>query len=215
MNEPSKEHQQVHVESSVMDKYVGAYRTNEYVIMTVKRDGDHLVMQMTGQGPVPHFPQSDTEYFAKIIDATISFVLNAQGHTTALVLHQGGRDRTMPRIDASTAEKIEAMTEAKVRNQTPTPGSDAALKRLIAGLESGNPNYSEMSPELAEATRDQLPRLHAGLTRMGGVQSLQFLGVGNQGWDTYSVRYERGSSIWRISLTSDGQIYGALVTSGP
>lgn len=72
-----------------------------------------------------------------------------------------------------------------------------------------------MGDELAEATKDQLPRLHEGLTRMGALRSLQFVGAGSQGWDVYSARHECGSSIWRIALGNDGRIYGALVSSGP
>lgn len=71
-------------------------------------------------------------FVAKIVNATIAFVADARGDTTALILHQGGRDRTMQRIDAATAEAIEAAMEAKLRHQTPTPGSKAARQHLGA-----------------------------------------------------------------------------------
>jgi hypothetical protein len=72
-----------------------------------------------------------------------------------------------------------------------------------------------MSPELAKATREQLPQLEAGMKQLGAVQSVEFRGVGNQGWDAYDVRQEHGLSRWKISLGADGIIAGALVSKGP
>ena len=50
---------------------------------------------------------------------------------------------------------------------------------------------------------------------LGPVQSVEFRGVGNRGWDMYDVRQENGSSQWRIALGADGIITGALVTAAP
>jgi hypothetical protein len=86
---------------------------------------------------------------------------------------------------------------------------------LIEGIRTGKPNFSEMSPELAKATREQLPSLEAGMKQLGAVQSIEFRGVGNQGWDSYDVRQEHGLSQWKIALGTDGIIAGALVSTGP
>ena len=59
----------------------------------------------------------------------------------------------MPRVDAAVAEQINANIEAKIQSQSATPGSEAALRRLIAGHISGNPDYAQLSPELAKAAR--------------------------------------------------------------
>ena len=48
--------------------------------------------QATGQGKVEIFPSSPTEFFLKVVDAQITFVKDASGAVTQLVLHQGGRD---------------------------------------------------------------------------------------------------------------------------
>jgi hypothetical protein len=72
-----------------------------------------------------------------------------------------------------------------------------------------------MSPELADVTRKQLPRLKSAADHFGSVQSVKFHGVGNQGWDVYDVQYEYGTAQWRIVLADDGRVAGALVTAGP
>ena len=48
--------------------------------------------QATGQSKVEIFPSSPTEFFLKVVDAQITFVKDASGAVTQLVLHQGGRD---------------------------------------------------------------------------------------------------------------------------
>jgi hypothetical protein len=95
------------------------------------------------------------------------------------------------------------------------PGSEAALRRLIAGILVGQPNYAEMTPDLAAVTRQQLPKLEALVQGFGAVQSVQFQGVGQAGWDSYEVKQQHGSTLWRLSLDSSGIIDGALVTLAP
>jgi bla regulator protein blaR1 len=106
---------------------------------------------VSGQGPVEIFPSSETEFFAKLVKAQIVFSTDAQGHATALTLHQNGHTITAPRMDDQTAQQIEDHLTARVQSQTPQPGSEAALRQLVAGLQSGNPNYDKMTPELAKS----------------------------------------------------------------
>ena len=84
---------------SVLDKYLGKYELTPDFILTVTRMGDHLVVQATGQGPLPFFAESQTEFFARLIDAQITFVTDVKGETTGLVLHQGGRDLPAKRLN--------------------------------------------------------------------------------------------------------------------
>jgi bla regulator protein blaR1 len=203
------------LDSAVLDRYSGDYQLAPSAVLAVTREGNHLFAQLTGQRKAEIFAQSESEFFYKIVKAQISFESDAEGRTTGLVLHQNGVNITGPRIDTAVAQQIAAATTAKIQSQTATPGSEAALRRLIAGISSGKPNFAEMSPALANATRQQLPQLEASMTHLGAVQSVEFHGVGNQGWDIYDVKQEHGSSQWRIALGADGIITGALVTAGP
>jgi len=63
-----------------------------------------------------------------------------------------------------------------------------------------------MSPGLATVTRQQLPQLKASIDKLGAVQSVTFKGVGPGGADIYEVKFEHGSTEWRIMLESDGKI---------
>ena len=137
---------QVDVPATVLDGYTGTYQFLDNAIMTITRTGNQLFAQLTGQTAVEIYPASDTEFFYKLVKARISFVPDTQGQVTSLVLHQNGNDMPMPRVDATTAEQIQANLQAKIQSQSATPGSEAALRRLIAGQISGNPNFNEMSP---------------------------------------------------------------------
>jgi hypothetical protein len=208
-------HQEIALDTKVMQGYVGTYQFGESAVLTVTWDGTGLFAQLTGQPTFQIYPQSAAEFFYKVVNAQISFLTDPQGAVSSLILHQNDRNITMPRIDPAVARQIATNTAAKVQSQTPTPGSEAALRRLIAGIVSGKPNYGEMSPELAEATRQQLSMLQPGIAGLGAVRSVAFQGVGNAGWDIYAVEQEHGSTQWRIALRSDGIISGALVTMGP
>ena len=207
--------QEVAVAAADLDRNVGSYKMGEEAVLAVTRTGSQLLAQLTGQPAIPIYPQSDSEFFYKVVDAQISFLVDAQGQVNALVLHQNGQNITMLRIDAAVAQQIAVNIAAKVHGQAPTPGSEAALRRLIAWNTAGNPDYSQMSPELAQATREQLPQIKLAMAHFGAVQSVQFRGVGNMGWDIYEVQHEHGVVQYRIALASNGIITGALMTAGP
>jgi len=208
--------QEFAVDAAILDLYVGFYQLNDNAVFTVTRDANHLIARLTGQSAVPIHAQSDTEFFAKVVDAQISFIPGAKGHAaSSLILHQGGADMPMQRIDGATAQEIARKAAERMKRQSASPGTEAALRRLIDGIVSGKPNYDEMSSGLADATRQQLPNLQPGLAELGAVQSAGFLGVGAQGEDVYSVRHDNGASHWRIALDSQGKISTAWVTPGP
>ena len=63
--------------------------------------------------------------------------------------------------------------------------------------------------QLAQTLRLQLPLLQRLAEDFGAFRSLEFRGVGNDGWDVYGVHRERGASQWRILLSKDGKIVSA------
>ena len=80
------------VDPSIYDAYVGEYQLAPTFTITVARAGNRLLAQATGQPQVELFPESETKFFLRVVDAQITFVRNEQGQVTGLILHQGGRD---------------------------------------------------------------------------------------------------------------------------
>jgi D-alanyl-D-alanine-carboxypeptidase/D-alanyl-D-alanine-endopeptidase len=204
--EPPKEHKEVTVDPKIFDNYVGSYQLAPAVIMTISRDAERLFSQLTGQPKIQLFPEGERRFFVKEVDAQWTFDTDAQGHATQAILHQNGRDMAAKRIDEAQAAALLAALAKRVKDQTQAPGSEAALRRDIEELRLGQPKYELMSPALADTTRQQLPQLKAILAELGAVQSVTFKGVGPGGADIYEVKFEHGSTEWRIMLESDGKI---------
>ena len=72
-----------------------------------------------------------------------------------------------------------------------------------------------MPRRLAKAVREQLSRSTLLYKQLGAVQAVEFRGVGNMGWDIYDVRFEHGMAQYRILLSKEGIITGALMQMGP
>lgn len=208
-------HKQIAVDAGILQNYVGAYKLSDNVVLTVTLVGDQLTAKLTGQPTVPIFPETETQFFYKVVEAQLTFVRDAQGQTTSAILHQNGQTIAMPRLSEAAAAEIEQRLQARIKSDTPAPGSKAALSRLIDGLMSGHPDYSAMSPRMAEVIRQQMERLHSTVSQLGPVKSYQFLGVNSNGADVYDVRQERGVLHWTIATGQDGKIVGAFVTFGP
>jgi hypothetical protein len=208
------ERREIRVEGAILDRYAGFYRLSGGAVMTISRDGDQLISRLTGQPTVRLYAESKTEFFAKVINAQISFIADASGRAEALVLHQNGRDVPMKRIDATEAQRIEDLIAERLKSQLPSPGTEPALRRLIEGLRRGKPNYEDMGPVVAEATRHQLSSLHKDVSEAGPIQSIRFVGVGDGGVDVFAVQHEHRVLYWRIGLDSDGRISTAWISPG-
>lgn len=83
---------EVHVERSILQNYVGNYELTPTFSIVFTLEGDQLISQATGQGKLPVFPQSDTLFFAKAVDAQVEFFKDEKGNVAYMVLHQGGSD---------------------------------------------------------------------------------------------------------------------------
>lgn len=133
------------------------------------------------------------------------------GHLT---LHQNGHDMTAKRLNDVEAKKVTdaaAEFEKRFKDQTATPGSEAAVRRMIEEVRLAKPNYDLLSPGLASATRQQLPELQAMIIGLGALQSVTFKGVGPGGADIYQLKFEKGSLDFRIWLGPDGKTENASV----
>ena len=204
------ERKEMTVDPAVLARYVGAYRMAAGGDMLITLEGGQLNSQLTGQGVVPLFPESETTFFPKVVNAQIEFpATGPQGKATQLTLHQNGRDMVATRLDDAEFKRIAdtaAAVAKRFKDQTQTPGTEAALRRDIEELRLGEPKYELMSAALGNVTRQQLPQLKATITQLGAVQSVTFKGVGPAGADIYEVKFEHGSTEWRIMLESDGKV---------
>ncbi|MGO8790184.1 MAG: serine hydrolase [Terriglobia bacterium] len=114
-----KEHKEITVDPKIFDGYVGRYQLAPNFILTVTREGDQLFTQATGQPKVQVFPESQRDFFLKVVDAQITFETDANGRATSLTLHQNGANMPAKRIEgeappAAPAEHKEITVDPKL-----------------------------------------------------------------------------------------------------
>ncbi|MGI0133354.1 MAG: DUF3471 domain-containing protein, partial [Candidatus Micrarchaeaceae archaeon] len=89
--EQSKTPKTVSLSPEALQKFVGTYQITSGFAMVITREGDQLKEQATGQPAFPLFPESKTVFYLKVVKAQISFVTDAKGNVTGLILNQNGR----------------------------------------------------------------------------------------------------------------------------
>lgn len=87
------------VDPKVLDAYVGRYEVRTGMVLTVTREGDHLLAQPTGQPRLEILPASETEFFLKVVDARLTFVKDADGKVTHVILYQGKHEEKAKRLE--------------------------------------------------------------------------------------------------------------------
>jgi serine-type D-Ala-D-Ala carboxypeptidase/endopeptidase len=96
--QPFKIRRTVAVDPKVLETYVGTYESPTAVRGTIRLEGDHLSGQVTGQPELRFYPESQTEFFCRMVDVQLTFTRDDQDRVTGLVLHQGGRDIGVNRV---------------------------------------------------------------------------------------------------------------------
>ena len=129
-------------------------------------------------------------------------VADAAGQCREIVL-PGQRTRF---VTLGPAQSGEGLDRAPGRRSAPMPGSEEALRRYIDAMTRGEPNYDQMTPEIAAASREQFALNHAILGKLGTLRAMSFRGVTPLDTDIYMAYFAGGMAEWRIGLTKDGKI---------
>ena len=86
--------------------------------------------------------------------------------------------------------------------------TESALRRAIAEIASGNPDYSRMTTVLAGNIRQQLPQMAAIFKSWGDIRSITFKETDVSRGDVYDITFATGAAEFNIGLTPDGKIAG-------
>jgi hypothetical protein len=81
------------VDRALLQKYAGQYTLVPLVAtLTVTCEDDRLFAQLTGQQRFRIYPESDSKFYYRVVDAQITFECDAEGKVQRLILHQNGKD---------------------------------------------------------------------------------------------------------------------------
>ena len=93
-----KEKALVKVSPEIYDLYVGEYQLAPEILLTITREDSRLFARQMGGDKVEIHPESETTFFTIEEDAQVTFVKNAQGEVTELVLKVEGQQMTAKKI---------------------------------------------------------------------------------------------------------------------
>ena len=95
---PPSPHAAIALSASALAPFVGVYELTPGLQLDVRAADGALDIKSTVGTERRLFPSSANDFFAKDVDAQITFVRDASGVVTGLVLHQMGRDRPARKV---------------------------------------------------------------------------------------------------------------------
>jgi CubicO group peptidase (beta-lactamase class C family) len=75
---------------NTLRQYVGKYRLDAKRILAITFNDGKLFLQVTGQGKLEIFPETETDFFLKVVDAQLTFHKDETGQVSKVVVHQNG-----------------------------------------------------------------------------------------------------------------------------
>lgn len=108
-----------------------------------------------------------------------------------------GRQTRFHNVEAAN---LGARPGRAARRAVPIANGEEMLRRYIEGVGRGQPDYEQMTSEVADITRQQLPFDQAILARLGALRAVSFRGVTALDSDIYVAQFANGSAEWRIGV---------------
>lgn len=90
---------EVTLPAAELERVVGRYELLPNLTLTLERQGEGLVAQLTGQPAFPIFPEAPLEYFWRVVDAQLRFTADESGRVTGVVLTQNGQQLAGKRLE--------------------------------------------------------------------------------------------------------------------
>ncbi|UUO07790.1 serine hydrolase [Blastopirellula sp. J2-11] len=92
---------QLEVAPAKMQRLAGKYQLAPGAVFTVSVQDDKLLVGLTGQPMLRVYPRSETVWFYKVVDATLTFQVNDSGRSVSVELFQNGVRQTAKRVEKS------------------------------------------------------------------------------------------------------------------
>lgn len=93
------QHTAVEVDPTIYEKYVGRYQLTREIELTVTTEAGHLFLQATNGPRFEVFPESETDYFATVVNLQLHFQVGADGNVTGLTVLESGQELQLEKIE--------------------------------------------------------------------------------------------------------------------
>ncbi|GAB4014930.1 hypothetical protein GCM10028773_03190 [Spirosoma koreense] len=85
-----KNRKTIRLDENILSQYVGKYRLDPKRILSITLEKGTLFLQVTGQDKFEIYPETETDFFLKAVDAQLTFHKNEVGQVSQVVVHQNG-----------------------------------------------------------------------------------------------------------------------------
>jgi CubicO group peptidase (beta-lactamase class C family) len=82
----------VKVDPAILSTYAGVYEIAPTFSITITLENGQLMEQTNNQRKFPLFPESQSKFFMKVVDAQLEFFTTDAGQVSHLILHQNDHD---------------------------------------------------------------------------------------------------------------------------
>lgn len=89
---PIPVHNEIQLEVGILERYLGVYEIQPGFDIAITLEDNKLMSQATGQQKFQIFPESQTKFFLKVVDAQIEFIESDNGNFESFILYQGGQE---------------------------------------------------------------------------------------------------------------------------
>jgi len=137
---------------------------------------------------------------------TVTF-RNARAPFVVAPLDENGKVSGLSFTPPAASPSVGPETVRRIRDNRPGPGAEAAVRKWLAALEAGRPNYEDMAPSLADIARLQWPRDSRRIKAFGPLKRVRFVRVTPQGRDVYEADFQNNRIEVTIGpLDADGKV---------
>jgi CubicO group peptidase (beta-lactamase class C family) len=88
----------IRVDLHTYDAYLGQYQLADGTVLTISKNGSHLLIQQTGNDKIELYAESSARFFTKAIDLELMFVTGDDGKVTRMEIYQDGQTLVAKKI---------------------------------------------------------------------------------------------------------------------
>lgn len=131
-----KPYEVITLDAAKLQSYVGRYQVNPDRVLTLKSEGNKLMMYPTGDPVVELLPISETQFVRRDANVRYEFVKSEDGGVKSINLITGGGTGSAQRIASDTLVPFELLTSGKIEEAV-------AAYRAIKSKQPDNASISE------------------------------------------------------------------------
>jgi DNA-binding transcriptional MerR regulator len=204
--EQMRPREEISIDPAIYDTYIGAYELEDGPFSIVSRRDNQLFYRIVGQSDIEIFPETETQFFMKLLPVQITFGRIDNGVAQNLTHHQDGFEQKAIRVDPERIKIEEEALKLRVSQKIAVPESEKILLRVITEHSHGEPDFDGMTPSLAVLAREQREFIKGEMDRAGSLKRLKFRGVSQEGIDVYDAKFENANMEWGLALAPTGKL---------